>query len=94
MHNDRVAVVDVQATGVLKHDLLVNDPFVRGNLGRIALQRVVKLFRAAKESRCPLDHSPSGLDTERVQEERQRRQNLGDATPIEGRTNMYDMRAT
>jgi hypothetical protein len=90
VHDDRVAIVKMKPHGVLEHNLLVDRPFVVGERRALALKRIVKLLGAAKEAGCPLYQMPVGFDPRRVHHQRERREQFGDASTIEGRTDMGD----
>jgi NADP-dependent 3-hydroxy acid dehydrogenase YdfG len=94
VHDDRVAIVKMKPRGVLEHNLLVDRPFGVRERNGFPLQRVVKLLGAAKEARCPLNQMPVGVDPHRVHHQRERCEQFGDASSIEGRTDVRDAHGT
>src|SRR4051794_6795358 len=56
----------------------------------LPLQRIVKLLGAAKEAGGSLNQMPVGFDSRRVHHRGERRQQFGDASAIEGRTDVGD----
>jgi hypothetical protein len=56
----------------------------------LPLQRIVKLLGAAKEAGGSLNHMPVGFDPRRVHHQGERREQFGDASAIEGRTDVGD----
>ena len=90
MHDDRVAIVEMKPRGVFEHDLFVDRLFGVRKIQALALQRIVKLLGAAKVARRSLNQMPVGFDACRIHHQSQRRQQLGDATAIERRTDVGD----
>ena len=74
MHDDRVAIVKMKPRGIFEHDLFVDRLFGVRKIDALALQRVVKLLRAAEEARRSLDQVPVGFDADRIHHQRERRQ--------------------
>jgi hypothetical protein len=62
VHDDRVAIVKVKACAIFEYNLLVDCLFNVRKIDVLALQRVVKLFGAAKEAWRSLNQMPVGFD--------------------------------
>src|SRR5438477_11917345 len=86
VHDYCVALLQMDASGILKHNLFVYRRVGIGEFDLITLQGIVELLRAAEESRRTLNQMPIGFDTDRVHHQRQWRENFGDAAAIKGRT--------
>src|SRR3954464_15404226 len=88
VHDHRITVVEIKSQRVFRDNPLVDRFFAFRQRNMFSLQRVVKLLCTSEEIRRALYQVPAGLDPDGIHHQRQRRQDLADASAIKRRAEM------